>query len=127
MANPRMYAEYHGGKVKQEAEAETRQREQARERARQRASAGGSGEAPPPRRSRWRHKEQPHEILGIARNASPAEIKRAFRELSLQHHPDRGGSAEMMTKIIDAHDVMSGKLNEMVMMLAEWITKRHRK
>jgi len=127
MANPRMYAEYHGGKVKQEAEAETRQREQARERARQRASAGGSGEAPPPRRSRWQHKEQPHEILGIARNASPAEIKRAFRKLSLQHHPDRGGSVEMFKKINDAHEVMSGKLNEMVMMLAEWITKRHRK
>jgi DnaJ-domain-containing protein 1 len=126
MANPRMYAEHHAGKAAQEAEAAARQQGQARERARQRASAGGSGEAPP-RRSRWAHREQPHEILGIGPNASPAEIKRAFRKLSLQHHPDQGGSAEMFKKINDAHAHMSGKLNEMVMMLAEWITKRYKK
>jgi hypothetical protein len=127
MANPRMYAEHHAGKAAQEAEAAASQREQARERARQRASASGSGEAPPPRISRWAHREQPHEILGIGPNASPAEIKRAFRKLSLQHHPDQGGSAEMFKKINDAHAHMSGKLNEMVIMLAEWITKRYKK
>jgi len=127
MANPRMYAEYHTGKARQEAEAAGRQQEQARERARQRASAGGSGEAPPPRRSRWPHREQPHEILGIAADASAAEIKKAYRRLSLQHHPDQGGSEEMFKKINDAHERMSGKLNEMVMMLAEWIAKTYKK
>lgn len=28
-------------------------------------------------------------ILGIKRNASPADIKKAYRKLSLQYHPDK--------------------------------------
>jgi len=30
-----------------------------------------------------------YEVLGVARNASADEIKRAFRQLALKHHPDR--------------------------------------
>ena len=32
-----------------------------------------------------------YEILGINRNASDDEIKKAFRKLSLKYHPDRQG------------------------------------
>ena len=126
MANPRMYAEHHAGKARQEAEAAARQRRQAGERARQRASSGGSGEAPR-RRGRWAHKEQPHEILGVAADAPIAEIRKAYRQLSLKYHPDQGGSAEMMAKINDAHEHMTGKLNEMVLMISKWVSKRYRK
>jgi DnaJ-class molecular chaperone len=28
-------------------------------------------------------------ILGIKRNAGPADIKKAYRKLSLQYHPDK--------------------------------------
>jgi DnaJ-class molecular chaperone len=32
------------------------------------------------------------EILGLTDEATAAEVKRAYRELSLTHHPDHGGS-----------------------------------
>jgi hypothetical protein len=40
---------------------------------------------------------------------SPDEIKRAWKQKALEHHPDRGGSPEMMKQINVAHDVLLGK------------------
>jgi curved DNA-binding protein CbpA len=31
----------------------------------------------------------PHEILGVARNATAQQVKSAYRKLSLQLHPDK--------------------------------------
>ena len=36
-------------------------------------------------------KKDLYEILGINKNASDDEIKKAFRKLSLKYHPDRQG------------------------------------
>lgn len=36
-----------------------------------------------------RTKRDYYEVLGVAREASPDEIKRAFRQAALKHHPDR--------------------------------------
>ena len=39
--------------------------------------------------------KNPYEILGVNKDASNEEIKKAYRRLSLEHHPDRnGGSLE---------------------------------
>lgn len=44
------------------------------------------------------------EVLGIARESTTAEIREAWRRLSSQHHPDRGGTAEKMAEINTARD-----------------------
>lgn len=35
-----------------------------------------------------------YEILGIAKNASDDEIKKAFRKAAVKHHPDKEGGDE---------------------------------
>lgn len=46
--------------------------------------------------------------LGVEKDASPEVIKKAFRKLAMQHHPDRaGGSKEAMQAIQQAYDVLS--------------------
>ncbi|NDA48469.1 MAG: J domain-containing protein [Alphaproteobacteria bacterium] len=44
--------------------------------------------------------------LGLPRGASAAAIKRAYRQLARQHHPDSGGAAEEFAKIKRAYDVL---------------------
>ena len=51
-----------------------------------------------------------YEILGVERGASDAEIKRAFRKLAQQWHPDvsgEAGSAERFKEINEAYQVLS--------------------
>lgn len=47
-------------------------------------------------------------VLGISTEAKEDEVKSAFRKLSLQHHPDKGGSNEKFLEIVEAKNkVMS--------------------
>ena len=52
-----------------------------------------------------------YEVLGVAREASPDEIKRAYRKLALANHPDRNpGDAEAVERFkeaAEAFDVLS--------------------
>jgi curved DNA-binding protein len=44
--------------------------------------------------------------LGVARTATADEIKRAFRKLASQHHPDKGGDTQKFQEIQSAYDTL---------------------
>ena len=48
-----------------------------------------------------------YEILGVSKTATPDEIKRAYRKMASQHHPDRGGDTARFQTIQSAYDVLS--------------------
>lgn len=48
-----------------------------------------------------------YEVLGVGKNASADEIKKAFRRLAVQYHPDKeGGSEEKFKEINEAYEVL---------------------
>lgn len=48
-----------------------------------------------------------YEVLGITKNASPDEIKKAFRRLAVQYHPDKeGGDETKFKEINEAYEVL---------------------
>jgi curved DNA-binding protein CbpA len=51
-------------------------------------------------------KENLYEILGVEREASKKEIKTAYRKLSKQHHPDKGGDPQLFIKIQVAYETL---------------------
>lgn len=48
-----------------------------------------------------------YQTLGVDRNATPEDIKRAYRKLANQHHPDKGGDTAMFQKIQTAYETLS--------------------
>lgn len=48
-----------------------------------------------------------YKILGISKDASESEIKKAFRKLAQKHHPDAGGDEEKFKEINEAYEVLS--------------------
>lgn len=51
-----------------------------------------------------------YDILGVSHDASDEDIKRAFRRLAHQHHPDKGGGDETKFKEVnEAYQVLGNK------------------
>lgn len=44
--------------------------------------------------------------LGVSKSASPEEIKKSFRRLAHEHHPDKGGDAQKFKDINEAYQVL---------------------
>jgi len=49
----------------------------------------------------------PYELLGVPKDANLAEIKKAYRKLAKERHPDQGGSTEEMAKLARAYLILS--------------------
>src|SRR2546430_12134149 len=52
-----------------------------------------------------------YKALGVSKNATPDEIKKAYRKLARQYHPDRNSgdkkAEERFKEVSEAHDVLS--------------------
>ncbi|BAM80869.1 probable chaperone protein DnaJ [Cyanidioschyzon merolae strain 10D] len=63
------------------------------------SAAGSTAVAAAPR--------DPYEVLGVPRNATLAEIKKAYYRLAKEHHPDSGGDKSKFAEINAAYELLS--------------------
>ena len=47
-----------------------------------------------------------YQTLGVNRNASDKELKSAYKKLSMQHHPDRGGDEAKFKEVNEAYSTL---------------------
>jgi molecular chaperone DnaJ len=55
------------------------------------------------------NKRDYYEVLGISKSASQDEVKKAFRKLAMQYHPDRNKASDAESKfkeINEAYEVL---------------------
>ena len=48
-----------------------------------------------------------YKTLGVSKSATAEEIKKAFRKLARENHPDAGGDEEKFKEINEAYEVLS--------------------
>jgi molecular chaperone DnaJ len=47
-----------------------------------------------------------YEVLGVGKNSSSDEIKKAFRRAAIEHHPDKGGDEAKFKELNEAYEVL---------------------
>ena len=61
--------------------------------------------------ARMAEKQDYYEVLGVDRSASPEEIKKAYRKLAVQYHPDKNpgdkNAEEKFKEVGEAYEVLS--------------------
>jgi len=50
-----------------------------------------------------------YKLLGVEKNATESEIKKAYRKLAMKHHPDKGGDPDTFKEMTLAHSVLSDR------------------
>jgi curved DNA-binding protein len=48
-----------------------------------------------------------YSTLGVNRNATEDDIKKAYRKMAMKHHPDRGGNETTFKQISEAYEILS--------------------
>jgi len=48
-----------------------------------------------------------YQTLGVANNATPEDIKKAYRRMAGIHHPDKGGDTAQFQKVQEAYETLS--------------------
>lgn len=48
-----------------------------------------------------------YDVLGVKKDASADDIKKAFRKLAVKHHPDAGGDEQKFKEISEAYETLS--------------------
>ncbi len=61
--------------------------------------AGGRGGAPV-------DTDEYYKLLGVTKDASESDIKKAYRKMALLHHPDKGGDPEMFKEVSSAAETL---------------------
>uniref|UniRef100_A0A7S0HYG2 J domain-containing protein n=1 Tax=Hanusia phi TaxID=3032 RepID=A0A7S0HYG2_9CRYP len=67
------------------------------------ADAGGAARGGPPQSDNTKF----YKLLGVERDASDQEIKKAYRKAAIKNHPDKGGDPEKFKEISTAYEVLS--------------------
>lgn len=50
-----------------------------------------------------------YDLIGVGKQATEQEIKKAYRKKALKEHPDKGGDPEKFKEITAAYDVLSDR------------------